>query len=161
MKLLKEFARINNIGLNIQNQQNIGYKPNAGLKGTGEPSKSASDMAATLQQTIMSQDDIDYWAGTDEEEGATFNPPYNIKHHYRDYTQPESVENIGININEYDNNDVLKWYIKYAIDEASVMAGGAIAGFTLPLGMASPGKKKYKKQYQPTMDAFGRGKEVG
>lgn len=120
-------------------------------------------------QRHMTDDDIDYWMGDPEDpedEGATFEPPYvlnrdsygNLKHSpmkgagrtestIRQYVRLMIESIIDEDEDEQDGDETC---------EVSTLGGGAIRGYTGPLGA----KKRAKKQDDVNKKSFGGGSYV-
>lgn len=121
---------------------------------TGSPSASFSTTASQIQQQGYAEDEIEYW------KDASFDPPYVFrsdtmgqgKHGVResDLRRLIRAKIMEALLGEYEDED------GDDVEEASSIGGGAIRGYTTPLGTG--GNDDQKERLRVSEKSFGGGK---
>lgn len=135
---------------------------------TGEMTTAPSVTASQLMQKTMMPEDIEYWAGDEDEIGASFNPPYLLDRDAYGNMKTAAQHGAGGGTVENVLRKTVRLMLENVIDEdedeemdeetseMSTVGGGAIAGYIGSLGA----KKRDKKQDKVNTSSFGGGKYV-
>lgn len=125
---------------------------------SGDPSSAPSVTMSQIQQQHMTDEDIEYW------EDAAFDPPYIVNGNesdmgqYSHHVREVKMNNLRKLIRKIVESAMTELEIEEdgeKTDEVSTLGGGAIAGYTTPLGT---GGNQDDDRIEKMAKSFGGGK---